>query len=47
MNARTAEARAARGQVEDTLGADVLRWIWTIRTSRLIDLWIVVEERDA
>jgi hypothetical protein len=40
------QARAARGQVENALGSDVRRWPFTIGASRLIDLWIVLEERD-
>ena len=43
---RARQARAARGQVEDALGHDVRRWPWTLGASRLIDLWLAIEERD-
>lgn len=47
MNAGKAEARAARRQIETALGPDVRRWPWSIGVSRLLDLWLVLEERDA
>jgi hypothetical protein len=47
VNARKAEARAARGQIESALGPDVRRWPWSISVSRLLDLLIVLEEAGA
>jgi hypothetical protein len=41
------QARAARATVEDALGPDVHAWRWAIGASRLIDLWISMEERAA
>jgi hypothetical protein len=47
VNARKVEARAARSQIEHALGPDVRRWSWSSGVSRLLDLWLVLEERDA
>jgi hypothetical protein len=44
---RRDQARAARRLVEDSLGPDVHSWPVSIGASRLIDLWIVLEERAA
>jgi hypothetical protein len=47
VNARKAEVRAARSQIETVLGPDGRRWRWSIGASRLGDLLIVLEELDA
>jgi hypothetical protein len=43
---RQREARAARSQLEAALEPDVRDWPWSMGTSRLLDLWIVIEEHD-
>jgi hypothetical protein len=47
MKARRAAARDARGQIEQALGPDVRRWPWAIGASRLIDLWLALDQCDA
>jgi hypothetical protein len=42
---RREAAREARRDVEDALGPDVRSWRWSLGASRLLDLWIVLEER--
>ena len=42
--ARRAEARAARRQVEDILDQLGKPWPWSRNLSRLIDLWLIMEE---
>jgi hypothetical protein len=47
VNARKAEPRAARSQIETVLGPDVRCWQWSIGASRHLDLLIVLEDVDA
>lgn len=39
-------ARAARGEIEEALGPDVVaRWPWSERLSHIIDMWVWIEEQ--
>lgn len=40
-------ARGARAELEDALGPVVARWPWRPQLSRLMDAYILLEERAA
>jgi hypothetical protein len=41
------QARIARAELEDALGPDVRAWRWSAILSRLIDGYVLLEERTA
>ncbi len=42
-----AHARAARAEIENALGPDVRTWRWSALLSRLVDAYVLIEERAA